>query len=47
MFAGLRSDLHICGSGTAAGNMAIIKKAMKSLGCWNWDELADMKRRLA
>ena len=35
-----RSDLQVCASGSAAGNMAIILKQFAQLGIPNWMEMA-------
>ena len=40
-----RSDLQICTTGTAAGNLGIIRKQLESVSCPTWDELADLKQR--
>lgn len=39
-----RSDLQICTTGTAAGNLGIIRKQLEGVSCPTWDELADLKQ---
>ena len=42
-----RCDLQIVSSGTAANNLEIVLKQLRTAKCPNWHELADMLERLA
>ena len=41
-YSDLRCDLQVVSSGTAANNMAIVLKQLRTAKCANWDELATM-----
>lgn len=38
-------DLQVVGSGTAAGNIAMIKKQLRSINVKTWDDLAKAKQQ--
>lgn len=46
-YADVRCDLQVVTSGTAANNMAIVLKQLRTSKCANWDELATMREILA
>ena len=43
----LRCDLQVVNSSTAANNLAIVLKQLRTAKCPNWEDLADMFEQLS